>query len=155
MEPFGQLIGVVHGPLEHVAFDRPRPAGVLAARDGYSVAPASHPSHEPVVRDCCTTGEGWPVSQSRSPRCDLNYSYGKVAHSPERGDRCASEATDRLQELAGYSVRLEDGPRLKDQFDRILAYVYTADGISIDETLIRERLATAWTRDGQPQDTSR
>ena len=70
----------------------------------------------------------------------------------ERGERCASKATDRLRELAGKTVRLEDGPRATDSFDRLLAYVYTKDGISIDETLILEGLATAWTRDGQHRD---
>ena len=39
--------------------------------------------------------------------------------------------------------------RLTNQFGRILAYVYTANGASIDEALIREGVATAWTRDGQ------
>ena len=34
----------------------------------------------------------------------------------------------------------------------MLAYVYTQNGISIDEVLIREGLATAWTRDGQHRD---
>ncbi len=34
----------------------------------------------------------------------------------------------------------------------MLAYVYTVDGVSIDATLIREALATAWTRDGQHRD---
>ena len=33
-----------------------------------------------------------------------------------------------------------------------LAYAYTSKGVSIDETLIREGLATAWTRDGQYRD---
>ena len=54
-----------------------------------------------------------------------------------------------MQELAGDSVRLENGPRLIDQYGRMLAYVYIEDGTSIDETLRRERLATAWTSDGQ------
>ena len=72
--------------------------------------------------------------------------------TPERGERCPSEAKDRLQELAGDSVRLEDGPRKTDQFGRILAYVFTQDGVSIDEVLIREGLVTAWTRDGQHRD---
>ena len=55
-------------------------------------------------------------------------------------------------ELAGNSVRLEDGPRLTDQFGRRLAYVYTEDGYSIDEILVREGLGTAWTEDGQHRD---
>lgn len=73
--------------------------------------------------------------------------------TPERGEHCAPEATVRLRELAGDSVRLEDGPRQTDQFGRILAYTYSSQGgASIDETLIREGLATAWTRDGQYRD---
>ena len=72
--------------------------------------------------------------------------------TPERGERCASEASERLRELAGDSVRLEDGPRLTDQGGRLLAYVYTENGLSVDEILIREGLATAWTRDGQHRD---
>ena len=86
----------------------------------------------------------------------LDTSRGRVrlfgVDTPERGERCYSEVTDRLQELSGSSVRLEDGPRLTDQFGRILAYLYTQDGVSIDEALVRERLATAWTWDGQHRD---
>ena len=57
-------------------------------------------------------------------------------------------ATERLRELVGDAVRLEDGPRLTDSFGRKLAYVYTVEGASIDEALIAEGLAVAWTRDG-------
>ena len=72
--------------------------------------------------------------------------------TPERGERCASNATNRLQKLAGGSVRLEDGPRLTDPGGRSLAYVYTESGLSVDEILLREGLATAWTKDGQHRD---
>ena len=34
----------------------------------------------------------------------------------ERGQRCATEATERLRQLAGDTVRLEDGPRLTDRY---------------------------------------
>lgn len=72
--------------------------------------------------------------------------------APERGQRCASEATKRLRELAGETIRLENGPRLTDEYGRMTAYVYTLDGASVDEILIREGLATASTRDGQHRD---
>ena len=72
--------------------------------------------------------------------------------TPERGERCASKASERLRKLVGDSVRLEDGPRSTDQGGRLLAYVYTENGLSVDEILIREGLATAWTRDGQHRD---
>ena len=50
-------------------------------------------------------------------------------------------------------MRLEHGPRLQDDLGRRLAYLYTADGLSIDVLMIGEGLAEAWTRDGQHRDT--
>lgn len=72
--------------------------------------------------------------------------------TPERGEKCFTEATERFKELAGDTVRVEFGPRSLDNYDRILYYVYTASGESIDELLVREGLAEAWTRDGQHRD---
>ena len=55
----------------------------------------------------------------------LDTARGRVrlfgVDTPECGERRASGATDRLQELIGGPVRPEDGSRLKDQFGRILA----------------------------------
>ncbi|MCH8745318.1 MAG: transposase family protein [Chloroflexi bacterium] len=51
--------------------------------------------------------------------------------------------------MAGPAVLVEFDPRQGDGLDRILYYVYTMDGESIDEMLVREGLAEAWTRDGQ------
>jgi len=72
-----------------------------------------------------------------------------VLDTPEVGERCFSEATERLRELAGARVRVEPGPRSTDPFGRSLAYLYTESGVSIDEALVREGLAVAWRRDGQ------
>ena len=72
--------------------------------------------------------------------------------TPERGEKCYKEATVRLRELAGSEVRVELGPRSRDRYGRLLYYVYTQDGDSIDEKLIREGLGEAWTRDGQHSD---
>jgi endonuclease YncB( thermonuclease family) len=69
------------------------------------------------------------------------------------GERCSTEATDRLRQLAGGRVRLQDGPRLTDDFGRRLAYLFTTNGSSIDVLMIGEGLAEAWTRDGQHRDT--
>ena len=46
-------------------------------------------------------------------------------------------------------MRIEAGPRAKDPGGRLLYYVYTEAGNSIDEILVRQGLARAWTRDGQ------
>jgi endonuclease YncB( thermonuclease family) len=72
--------------------------------------------------------------------------------TPERGERCFKEAATRLRDLAGKQVRIQPGPRAQDRGGRLLLYVYTEAGNSIDETLIREGLAVAWTRDGQHRD---
>ena len=69
--------------------------------------------------------------------------------APEEGQRCAAEATKRLRELAGTTIRLEDGPTPTDEFGRMSAYAYTLDGVSIDEILVREGLANASTGKGQ------
>lgn len=53
------------------------------------------------------------------------------------------DAEERLRELAGDVVPLENGPRITDAYGRTLAYVYTEDGASIDAALIAEGLATA------------
>ena len=72
--------------------------------------------------------------------------------TPERGEKCYKEATVRLRELAGGEVRVELGPRSQDRYGRLLYYVYTQDGDSIDEKLIQEGLGEAWDRDGQHRD---
>lgn len=72
--------------------------------------------------------------------------------TPETGEKCADEATERLRKLAGDTVRVERGPRATDRFGRSLAYVYTESGLSIDELLVKEGLAVAWKRDGQHMD---
>ena len=72
--------------------------------------------------------------------------------APEVGERCADGATRRLRELAGDEVRIEVGPRANDVYGRFLGYLYTSDGNSIDELLVAEGHAIAWTRDGQHRD---
>ena len=83
----------------------------------------------------------------------LDSSRGRIRiygiDTPERGQNCYSESTNRLKELAGRSVLIEAGDRATDPYGRSLFYLYTSNGDSIDEILIREGLARAWTGDGQ------
>ena len=69
--------------------------------------------------------------------------------APDRMDRCHREAISSLRQLAGKVVRVKPGPRVSVSGERLLYYVYTIAGDSIDETLIREGLARAGTGDGQ------
>jgi len=68
--------------------------------------------------------------------------------TPERGEDCFEEATDRLRELAGSQVLLVPDARLQDRGGRELRYVYDEDGVSIDAALLDEGLAEVWTEDG-------
>ena len=71
--------------------------------------------------------------------------------TPERNERCYAAASRRLSRLARNEVRVESGARSR-YGNRLLFYVYTRSGESIEERLIQEGLAQAWTRDGQHRD---
>jgi endonuclease YncB( thermonuclease family) len=70
----------------------------------------------------------------------------------ERGEMCFAEASDRLRSLAGAEVRLLPDARERDRNGRLLRYVYTPAGTSVDAVMIAEGLAHAWTRDGALRD---
>ena len=104
---------------------------------------------------CCETCENIPVTRVIDGDTFVSGPFRVRlfgVDTPEVGQRCASEATARLRKLAGVNVRVELGPRAEDRFGRLLYYVYTDSGDSIDETLVAEGLAVAWTRDGQHRD---
>lgn len=72
--------------------------------------------------------------------------------TPERGDACFNEATERNAALAGDAVLLLPDARERGPFDRLLRYVFDEDGDSIDARLIAEGLAEAWRDDGTFRD---
>jgi micrococcal nuclease len=76
------------------------------------------------------------------------------ADTPERGEACFREATNRLGTLLGRGDRvwLQPGPR-NDDGSRLLRYAFTNERVLIDALLVREGLAVAWRRDGQLRDT--
>ena len=69
--------------------------------------------------------------------------------TPEIDEKCFQLAKTETERLAGYRIRIENGPRAKDRYDRKLAYVYTENGDSIDGNLIEKGFAKAWEKDGQ------
>jgi endonuclease YncB( thermonuclease family) len=69
--------------------------------------------------------------------------------TPERGDRCFREATDRNETLIGKTVLLLPDARDEDAFGRSLRYVFTTDGVSVDATLVAEGFGRAWREDGR------
>jgi endonuclease YncB( thermonuclease family) len=69
--------------------------------------------------------------------------------APEEGEECYQEATERNRELVGTTVRLEADARDKDEHGRLLRYVFTNEGLSVDAALVSEGLAKAWREDGR------
>jgi micrococcal nuclease len=73
-------------------------------------------------------------------------------NTPERGDRCYREATDRNETLIGSRVLLLPDARDQDGNGRLLRYVFLSDGTSVDATLVAEGFAQAWREDGRYKD---
>ncbi len=76
----------------------------------------------------------------------LRY-YG--VDTPERDEPCYREATERNRQLAGNTVLLGFDGRREDSHGRLLAYVFTEDGLFIDAQLVAEGWGRAWRRDGR------
>jgi len=73
--------------------------------------------------------------------------------TPERQEPCYEEAKKRNEELAGRHVLLLADARHRDSGGRLLRYVFTLDGYSIDAALVAEGFAHAWASDGFYRDT--
>jgi micrococcal nuclease len=72
--------------------------------------------------------------------------------TPERGEDCYDEATNRLAALAGTEVLLVSDERLEDRNGRALRYLFTTEGDSIDAALVGGGYARAWEDDGSFRD---
>lgn len=100
-----------------------------------------------------------PTRQTRSVRVlrcidgdTIDTEIGRVrfygVDAPERDEACYLEARRRTWQLVGRRVTLEVSERRRDSHGRLLAYVFTQDGRSVDQILAEEGLAEAWRRDG-------
>ena len=72
--------------------------------------------------------------------------------TPERGEPCYDEASERNEALVGEAVLLLPDARERDPFDRLLRYIFTEGGVSVEARLIAEGLGTAWREDGAYRD---
>ncbi|QGV82909.1 thermonuclease family protein [Streptomyces ficellus] len=65
--------------------------------------------------------------------------------TPERGDCFSEEATARTEQLLppGSRLRAEVDEDLKDPYDRYLLYVWNAEGVFVNEALVRGGYARA------------
>ncbi len=72
--------------------------------------------------------------------------------TPERGDDCYDEATERNESLVAEAVLLMPDARERDRYERLLRYVFDEDGQSVEARLIAEGLGVAWQEDGAYRD---
>jgi endonuclease YncB( thermonuclease family) len=72
--------------------------------------------------------------------------------TPERQEPCYEEAKERNKQLVGRHVLLLADARDRDSGGRLLRYVFTLDGLSVDAALVAEGFALAWTEDGYYRD---
>jgi micrococcal nuclease len=72
--------------------------------------------------------------------------------TPERGQPCFGEATERNSQLVAQNVMLLPDARERDRYGRLLRYVFDASGVSIDARLVGEGYAHAWRQDGTYRD---
>ena len=125
---------------------------LLACHSGESRVLTSEPCQTPL---CCTACR--PVTVGKTIDGDtIDSNEGRIRlfgiDAPEIGEPCYGEAKTELRKLSGNRIRVEEGPRSTDNFQRRLYYAYTESGESIDEHLIAKGLAEAWRRDGQHKD---
>jgi endonuclease YncB( thermonuclease family) len=133
-----------------------------SARPGTTEAPTPEPTPSlSTIRTDVPEGQ----AALRCPQCqpvevlgvidaeNLETSAGRVRLygifvAPEDAE-CGGLARTRLEELAGGQVRLEAGAQMADRHGSLLRYVYTAEGESIDELMIRQGLARPSPFEGQ------
>ncbi|MGB6836387.1 MAG: thermonuclease family protein [Dehalococcoidia bacterium] len=68
--------------------------------------------------------------------------------APERDEDCYEEASARNRHLVGSSVLLLPDARERDPGGRLLRYVFTPEGQSIEAQIIAEGLGRAWRDEG-------
>jgi micrococcal nuclease len=128
-------------PTGAVVCEAPYPVGTPTAATVFCADPSSL-ERAPVVR----------IVDGDTIRIKINGVEEPVRFygidTAERGDPCFDDATERTAKLAGSAVLLRTDARNRDGFDRLLRYVYTTDGLSIDALLVAEGLAYAWRDDG-------
>lgn len=135
------------------ATDNPAPTAtsptttLTTAPPGTSTTAPSPPTTAPNENEDSETATVVAVTDGDTVRVLLNRVEEPVRligiNAPEGGECVADQATARLDQLLdGTTVSLVGDQSDRDQFDRLLRYLYL-DGVFINELLVREGLALA------------
>lgn len=113
--------------------DRPIPsASLLSIRPGYSYSRVRR------IYD----GDTLALQGGEKVRL-LGINTPELENSKRAEEKGAQEAKARLQNLIGpRKVRLEKDVIKRDKYDRLLAHVFTEDGVHVNRVLVEEGLAT-------------
>ena len=125
---------------------RPTPKLRLKATPPLATSPDSVlcPECEPV-----DVVEAIDVNTVRTSIGDIQM-YG--AYVVDQPADCAALAKERFTAMAGGAIRIEPGPTDTVRNNSAHYYLFTGDGRSIEEHLVREGLALIWTQDGEHMD---
>lgn len=125
------------------------PAGAAAALSLVSTpaGPAASSHAALVEARVLETVDGDTLRVALDGRTEFLRYFG--VDTPERDMPCYEGARERNRQLAGAAVRLSFDARTRDEGGRLLAYVFTEDGLSVDAALVREGWGRAWRRDGR------
>lgn len=168
------VVLAVTGAVTPPAEDDPKPAPIssdstLGLREVSATAPAADRVHQPastVATALSTTTTSPPTTRTIAPGehearvvsvvdgdtivvADSGGAEDEVRligiDTPETGEKFSQEAADALEGLVGYAVVwLETDVEIRDQYDRLLAYVWVDDAMA-NEGLLRQGLGTVYT----------
>ena len=79
--------------------------------------------------------------------------HDRYGTTQAREEECYNKATLRTKSLVeGKTIYVESSERPTGPNGRSLGYIYTANGLSVDQLLVQEGLARSWKKDGHHRD---
>ncbi len=111
--------------------------------------PIPVPSPEALLCPDCDLVDVIEVIDANTVRTSIGDIQMYAAFVIDKPADCAELALERLTALAGSEIRIKSGPPDTVRNDSDHYYLFTADGLSIEEQLVREGLALLWTQDGE------
>jgi len=125
------------------------PSGEADTEVGAAPATPREPSPDSLLCLKCELVDVIEVIDANTVRTSIGDIQMYGAYVVDQPADCAALARERLTSMAGGAIRIEPGPpdTVRNNSDHY--YLFTAEGRSIEEQLVREGLALVWTQDGE------